>query len=185
MNDSIILIGPPTAGKSTQATLLAGRLGRPTIALDTVRWPIMAEIGYDRQSDNDFRAAGGFLSRYLYWSHFGPYVVERALADYGSGHIIDFGGAHHVGETEEQRRRLAAALTPFAHVFLLLPSPDAARSIAVLQARLAERPVTLNYDLLTRFVNYPPQWELAKHVIYTDGKTPDATCDDIIGLLAA
>jgi hypothetical protein len=183
MHNAVVLMGPPTAGKSTQATLLSARLGWPQRSLDKARWAYMADIGYSRDLDNRFRAAGGFLARYLYWSLFTPYAIERFLGDHHTQHVLDLGGAHTIAETDEQQQRLAAALAPFANVFMLLPSPDSARSIAVLNERLAAEPVTLNFEFITHFVTHVGQRTLAKHIIYTDGHTPDATCRHIMALV--
>jgi adenylate kinase family enzyme len=40
----VLLIGPINTGKSTLARLLAERLGRPHVSLDSVRWEYYREL---------------------------------------------------------------------------------------------------------------------------------------------
>jgi hypothetical protein len=169
------------AGKTTLAKLLAAELQIPRYSLDDLRWPYMKEIGYDKDLDNEFRRRGGFLARALYWQLFGAYVVERFLADHHGG-VLDFGGGHTVYDNRESLERVKRALARYPNVFLILPSPDMNSSIHVLTDRLAKEPVELNFDFVTHFVRHPANYELAKHIVYTEGRTAGECKDLILGL---
>lgn len=181
MKSDIILIGPPTAGKSTLAKLIAEELGLPNYSLDELRWKYMREIGYDKELDNEIRQKGGFLARALYWQLFGAYTVERFLDEYKDG-VLDFGGGHTVFDSEESNDRIKRALAPYPNVFLILPSPNLNESYRILSERLAREPVELNFDFIAYFLRHPANYAVAKHTIYTNGRSATACRDLIIEL---
>lgn len=182
MPDDIILIGPPMAGKSTLAQSLSVAMNLPAYNLDELRWGYMREIGYDKALDDEIRCRGGFLARALYWQLFGPYTVERFLAEHHNC-IMDFGGGHTVYDSTEAQIRVKRALAPYPNVVLVLPSPDLDRSIEILNDRLAQEPVELNFDFSRHFVKHPANYELARHIIYTEGKSVDDSTDELLGLI--
>jgi hypothetical protein len=179
MSTEIILIGPTKAGKSTLAALLAQRLGIPACSLDAARWQYMREIGHDKQLDDQFRERGGALARVLYWQLFGPYVVERFLAEH-SGCVMDFGAGHTVYDSTEMLERVERAMAPYPNVFLILPSPDPETSIHVLNERLAVEGVWYNFDFSAHFVRHASNYKLAKHIVYTEQRTPEQCADGIL-----
>ena len=181
MPTEIILVGPTKVGKSTLALLLAKRLGIPACSLDDARWQYMREIGYDKQLDNLFRELGGTLARVLYWQLFSPYAVERFLAEH-SGCVMDFGAGHTVYDSTEMFERVERALAPYPNVYLILPSPDPQESIRILNERLAAEDVRFNFDFSAHFVKHPSNYRLAKAFVYTEGKTPEQTVDEILAL---
>ena len=83
-----------------------------------------------------------------------------------------------------------AALAPYRNVVLLLPSPDLDESAAVLRARTSgiawlERIREQNgFDLNERFLRHRSNFDLAKHIVYTQNKSPQETRDEILKLLA-
>ena len=180
----IILIGPTKAGKSTLAALLSERLRIPRCSLDDARWAYMREIGYDKELDTLFRELGGTLARVLYWQLFGPYAVERFLAEH-SGCVMDFGAGHTVYDSTEMLERVERALMPYPNVFLILPSPDPQESIRILNERLAAEGVRYNFDFSAHFVKHSSNYRLAKAIVYTEDKTPEQTADEILGLCSS
>jgi hypothetical protein len=101
--------------------------------------------------------------------------------------VIDFGAGHSVYEDAALFARVESALAPFPYVILLLPSPDLDESVAILNERFAallEREVgEVDPALLTlnaHFTKHPSNTRLAKLTVYTEGKTPEETCDEIL-----
>ncbi|MBZ0292940.1 MAG: shikimate kinase [Anaerolineae bacterium] len=184
---TVILIGPMCAGKSTLGALLAERLGLPQYAVDEHRWDFYKEIGYDEAAASKIaKSEDGMLGLLRYWKPFEAHAVERVLATQ-SNCIIDFGAGHSVYEDPNLFARVQAAFAPYPYVILLLPSPDLDESVAILNARfteLLEREVGIVdpavLDMNARFTKHPSNHRLAKIVIYTNGKTPQATCDEIL-----
>jgi hypothetical protein len=184
---TVILIGPMSAGKSTVGTLLAEKLGIPQYAVDDDRWDYYKEAGYDEvTARNIVNSDEGMLGFLRYCKPFEAYAVERVLATH-RGCVIDFGAGHSVYEDAALFARVESALAPFPHVILLLPSPDPDESVAILNERFAvllERelgevdPALLSLN--AHFTKHPSNRRLAKMAIYTEDKTPEETCDEIL-----
>lgn len=191
MQSTIILIGPMSAGKSTIAQLLAGKLRIPRYEVDEHRLAYYREIGYDdAQAAQIFHSDEGMVGLMRYWKPFEAHTVERVLADQ-RGAVIDFGAGHTVYEDEALFERVSRALAPFPNVILLLPSPDLDESVRVVNDRFAallrEEVGAVDPELLRvneHFVRHPSNHRLAKIVIYTNGKTPEETCAEILERIA-
>lgn len=187
MQPTIILIGPMSAGKSTIAQLLAEKLGMPRYEVDEHRLAYYREIGYDdAQAAQIFHSDDGMVGLMRYWKPFEAHAVERVLADQ-RGSVIDFGAGHTVYEDEALFERVRRALAPFPNVILLLPSPDLDESVRVVNERFAallrEEVGAVDPALLRvneHFVRHPSNRRLAKIVVYTEGKTPEETCAEIL-----
>lgn len=186
MENTIILIGPICCGKSTIAQLLAEALAVPRHELDELRWAYYREIGYDEQAAVLAASEQGMMGIINYWKPFEAHAVERALADH-SNCVIDCGAGHSVYEDEALFSRVAQALAPFPQVILLLPSPDLAESVRILNGRFADllskemgeadpELLRLNEDFVRRDCNR----RLAKMTIYTQGETPEQTAQRIL-----
>ena len=186
-NPTIILIGPMCAGKSTIAQLLADRLGIKRQELDSLRDGYYDEIGYDRELASKIaNGEEGMMGLIKYWKPFEAHAVERALSEHKNC-VLDFGAGHSVYEEDELFTRVQNALQPFDHVILILPSPDLDESVEILNGRFSELlekevgkvdPKLL--DLNEHFVKHPSNGQLAKITIYTQGKSPEETCDEIL-----
>jgi shikimate kinase len=70
VDTTIVLIGPPGAGKTTVAPLLGKRLGRRVIDLDTERWAYYAEIGYSHDHAQRLVEERGVEALIAYWKPF-------------------------------------------------------------------------------------------------------------------
>lgn len=174
----IILIGPMGAGKSTQGRLLSERLGVPQVAVDDLRWDYYKEIGWSREEQERLGAEEGFAGIYRYWKPFEAYAIGRVLADHHHC-VIDFGAGHSVYHDEAQFAQVRQAMAPYPNVVLLLPTPDLDESVAILRAprqfRIAGQ--ELNPFFTTHML------KLAKQIIYTKGKTPEETTDEVAALV--
>jgi shikimate kinase len=197
MSTDIILIGPMGAGKSTQGKLLSEKLNLPRCAMDEVRFGYYREIGYDEALAEQIQRREGFLGLYRYWKAFEIHAVERVLAEHRHC-VIDFGAGHSVYEDEALFARAQRALAPYKNVVLLLPSPDLDEAVRLLRERSSgfelvrnlrsgarawarnRRPSDGGFDFAEYFVKHPSNHALAKIVVYTHGKTPEETRDEIL-----
>jgi shikimate kinase len=181
MSSDIILIGPMSAGKSTQGELLSEKLQIPRRSMDDLRFAYYQEIGYDEELAKQIAERDGFLGLYRYWKPFEIHAVERLLAEH-TGCVIDFGAGHSVYEDADLFARAQRALAPYENVVLLLPSPDLDESVRLLNERTGGC-VSEGFDFCDHFVRHHSNHDLAKIVVYTHGKTPQETRDEILGRL--
>jgi shikimate kinase len=179
--EEIVLIGPPAAGKSTVARLLAARLGIPRVSLDDARWRYFYEIGYDAALADKLLAQAGFAAVYRHWKPYEAHAVKRVLEDHARC-VFDLGAGNSVFADELLFEEVRAAFAPFRHVVLLLPSRDPAESIEILRRR---RPADASkgVDLYEHFIYHPSNRELSTHVVVTGDRTAEQTCDEIVRLL--
>jgi len=178
----VILIGPVRTGKSTVGKLLSEKLGRPQISLDDLRWKYFREIGYDDTLAKTIRRQGGFLALVLYWHLFDAYAIERVLAEHHNC-IFDFGAGAGASESQENMARVELALAAYPNVVLILPSPNTDETLHILKARDSHPPADLNFDLNRHFLERGFYRRLAKHTVFTKGKLPEETRDEILGLV--
>ncbi|MEP6925659.1 MAG: shikimate kinase [Pyrinomonadaceae bacterium] len=176
----LILIGPIRTGKSTVGKLLAERLNLPQRSLDIIFDSYLDGIGYDRKYAAELKKIG-FYELTKYWKPFEPYGVEQIVSEPEAA-VIDLGGGHSTYEDETLFTRVKKALLPFPNVFLIMPSPDLNESIAILNER-TNGFVSNGFDFHDNFVRSHCNYELAKQTVYTKGKTPEETCEEIEKLL--
>jgi shikimate kinase len=183
----IVLIGPMRAGKSTLAQLLAEVLGIPRVSMDDgeVVGKYFEEAGFEADVARLFERDADPLGYARYIWPFFPHVLERLLAEHRHC-VIDLGAGHSVYEEEAAFARVQRALDPYRNIVLVLPSPDMERSAAVLRERTTDvdwlRQVREQHgiDFNEQFLRHPSNHALAKIVVYTEGKTPEETRDEIL-----
>jgi shikimate kinase len=180
-NTTVILIGPVGVGKSTLGRLLAAKLGVPQRPMDRHRWSYYNEIGYENELADRLYKEKGFVGVYRYWKPFEAYAVWRLLSDY-SDCVIDMGGGHTVYEDDALFARIQKILEPYPNVILLLPTPDLDESVRILRERAGDE-VSTDLDFHEHFVKHHSNHDLAKIVVYTEGKTPEESCEEISALL--
>ncbi len=181
LRTEIVLIGPPFTGKSTLGNLLAIELGLPQVSLDTLRWDYFREIGFDDSLAKEIRHKGGFLAIVAYWSLFNAHAIERILNDFHHC-VFDFGAGPIVFENKILESQITTALKPFVNVVHLLPSPNLDTSIQILRERGKHLQGTnaQGFDWSAFFVKREANRQLAKHDVFTEGKTPTETCHEIL-----
>jgi len=179
----VILIGPIGAGKSTLSKLIAEKLGIPSRHMDQVRVRYYKEIGYDDDLAQQILNKDSFLGLYRYWKPFEAHAVERLLSE-NEEVVIDFGGGHSVYEDDALFARVQKALAPYPYVILILPSPDKEKSVKILNERTGGV-VSEGFDFHEHFVTHHSNYDLAKHIIYTEGKTPEETCAEIVEIITS
>jgi shikimate kinase len=177
----VILIGPIGAGKSTLSNLIAEKLGIPCRHMDQVRVRYYKEIGYDDDLAQQILIKDSFLGLYRYWKPFEAHAVERLLSE-NEEVVIDFGGGHSVYEDDALFARVQKALAPYPYVILILPSPEKEKSVKILNERTGGV-VSEGFDFHEHFVTHHSNYDLAKHIVYTEGKTPEETCAEIVEII--
>lgn len=155
----------------------------PQVSQDQVRWKYYREIGYDEDLARIIRQQGGFLALVLYWQQFVAYAVERMLSDYQNC-VIDFGAGGCIVENDEGFARIQRALAPYPNVILLLPSADLEESVEILAERDPHPPKDLKFDFTQHYFARGLYSKLAKHTVYTKGKSPTESCEEISRILA-
>lgn len=190
MDTNIILIGPLATGKTTVGKLLSETLNIPALELDDLRWTYFAEIGYDPDHAEQLRREGGIKARGAYWKPFEIHSVERILQDYPSGHVLSFGAGNTAYDDPAHLERLRRAFAPYPYVILLLPSPNVDDSLRILMERFralvpdcAEDDLKQVTELNRYFLEHPANAQLAKHTIYTAGKSAAETCTTILAAI--
>jgi shikimate kinase len=170
------------AGKSTQGKLLASKLGLPQCPMDRYRWDYYKEIGYDEEFAKKLGRVD-FWALYMYWKEFECYSVERLLSEH-SNCVIDFGAGHSVYEIDTHFARVEKVMKPYRNVVLILPSPDKDESYRLLSERAGWTPAPGEFTMNGHFVKHHSNYDLAKHIVYTKGKSPEETRDEILERIA-
>ncbi len=179
----IILIGPMAAGKSTVAKELAKLTGIRNVPMDRVRWYYYFKDGFTLEEE---LSQPSFKEVMEYWKPFEVKAVQRIISEFSDA-IIDFGAGHSYFPDPNQFETVETILSPFPNIFLLLPTPDPARSLEICNERLKlrknkpldETEITAN----RAFIEHESNRKLAKHILFTDGKSAETSAREILALL--
>ncbi len=179
----LILIGPTGAGKSTLGLLLAARLNLPSVSMDGVAEPYYDECDFSIAVFQKLRSEQGFLKTHRQWEPVRVHAIERVLSACGRV-VLDLGAGHTHYEDPMMFDRVRQAIVPCPNVILLLPSADLDRSVRLLKERCKEERggdwVRDGYDFIEHWVKDSCNHDLATLTVFTEGKTPTETCDDIL-----
>jgi shikimate kinase len=180
--ESIIFIGPIGAGKSTISKMVAEKLSLPCFSLDEE--PHLAtSVGFDVWLYKQIHDQKGLLAAYEYRRSFYDRLVPLFLASHDHG-VLDFGGGHPIAPDPKKQETIKKALAPYEHIFLLMPTPNPEESIQILRRRNQIPDDVPDFNALYFQGGNRTFWEIAKHVLYTNGKTPEETRDEVLRLLA-
>lgn len=177
MVEPIILIGPLKAGKSTVGKLLAEQLKLPFYSLDALEKRYTIPAGFDEAVAEDIRWQSGAWAWYGYRRQFFADAVIQFLAEHGEG-VLELGGGHPILPDAASQARVNEALASYKNIVLLLPHPDKETTLRILNGRL--RPEWRADDWNRHFLAGDQFQTLATLTIYTQNKTPEQTCAEII-----
>ena len=110
MTTEIVLIGPGCSGKSTIGWLLSESLGLPQVPLDSIKYDLFKEIGYDEAYAKELYKTKGFPELHKYWRPFDVHSVKRVLENRNC--VIDFGAGCGVYDDAAQFDEVRHALGP-------------------------------------------------------------------------
>src|SRR5437588_12055545 len=122
MKESIILIGPIGAGKSTIAELLSKRLSIPWYSLDAEAQKYAEPLGYKIRRWHAIKRRDLFRA-YEYRRSFYDDIVVQFLATHDHG-ILDFGGGHPIVPDRNKQENIKNTFKPYRNIFLLMPTTD-------------------------------------------------------------
>jgi len=176
--DSIILIGAIGVGKSTQAQLLSEKLNMPRCSYDDVKGKYWQKLGLNTETAKYISKEYGSYAMISYMNEF-KYKTVCAIVEDHPGHVIDFGGGAQTFDEPHQIAKVQAAFAPYANVFFLTPSTDLATNIKTLPGLKEDFPIN------AYLIMHPTNELLAKHTVYTLGKSPEMIRDEIIGIIKA
>lgn len=182
LGEPIILIGPLKSGKSTVGKLLAERLGCTFTSLDRQEKKYTIPAGFDETKAEALRKSSGDWVWYTYRRSFFAVAVEQFLTEHPEG-VLELGGGHPLVPDMRMQQQIAQALAPFRNVFLLMPTNDIEKSLAIMNLRL--RPEWRSDDWNRNFLADDRFWQLAKHVVYTEDQSPDDTVTQIVHILSS
>ena len=183
----IVLIGPACAGKSTVGDLLGEALSTAHVDADHVAERYYLEAGWSVERFRSVELRSGLLEAYRDGEQAMVFALEQVLGNH-RGCVFSLGAAHTHFVTRAIIERARQILAPFEHVVLLLPSPDPARSVAILRDRC--RAVGLHSwrdagcDLIERWVTDDCNREFATLTVHTEGQDAEGTRDEIMSALA-
>jgi len=174
----IILLGPLGVGKSTIAAKLSSALGLPRCCYDEIKSGYLEGAGFELRQAHRIRDTKGMYEMCMYTNQFAVEVLERVLGEH-PGHVIDLGAGSYCFEEAWQVSRAKEMFRSIKNSILLMPSADLATCILTLPGVRERRYMN------TYFIMHPLNLALARHTLYTSGKTPELTTTEAIELIHA
>jgi hypothetical protein len=111
---------------------------------------------------------------------FEAHAIERAVAQL-DGCILEVDSPQGAFADLDLLARVRSALEPCPEVVLLLPCPDLEEALQRIEERQQVR--VNGMEINEHFVRHRSNHELAKRVVYTKGKSPRETCEEIAALI--
>lgn len=168
-NNTIILIGPMGTGKSTIARLLAGKIENgQRLAIDS-----------RGQFEELYKKEKNFHN----FKNFEFVLTGTILSSLKSPCVIDFGAGHSIYEDPILREKMKEICSKFKNIVLLLPSQDNETSRRVLLERRNIKPGSHKDKDNWHFITAPNNYEIATHIVYEEGKSPEEILKEILNLV--
>jgi shikimate kinase len=178
---TVVLIGPPGAGKSTVGPLLAASLGVSFVDVDEVGAAYYRAAGQPLESFVDKIDSEGFPSAHRWWQPARASAAAGLVLDH-PGAVIAFGAGHSHFEDRSQIESARSAVADCT-VVLLLPDIDQRRSLETLRARcLDSKGHDWNrddHDYLANWVASEQNKFIADIVVYSGDLTPERYAEKI------
>lgn len=124
----------------------------------------------------------GFEAAYRYLKPYEAYALERGLGEHPDS-VMEVVATQCVYEDNVLLERARQALQPYDYVVLLLPTTDLDQSVRILEER--QRVLFDGMEMNEHFVPHRSNHDLARLTVYTEGKTPEQTADEVLGLVQA
>ena len=179
----IIFIGSVCVGKSTQGKLIAEAIDKRSISLDDIANKYYESMGFKRSQFEKIKKQNGFMEAYRLLKPYEAYAAKQVLSDYPNC-VIDFGAGHSYYEDKLAFESVKKAMSEYGNIIFLLPYPDLDRSVLVLRQRSIQQRgknwIYDGYDFIEQWVKGNCNHHLATLTIYTEGKTPEETKDEIL-----
>lgn len=175
----LVLIGPPTAGKTTLALAFAKSLGMEYVGLDTVRLQIFEELNYDAKKADFLLKNKGFDALFEYWRPFECIVLEVCLNEF-TDCVFDVGAGYVIQNEPDMIARTDQSLAPFSHIVQVGLSSDPKTTALLMKQRLSARDnlfkgkedyTEIDAALIRIFSNTPVYSHYAHHTLYTYNRT--------------
>lgn len=179
MPEHIVLIAPPGIPKMVVGVHTARMLDLPLHSPDDFTDDEWKTFGFDATADVKSWAEGGAYANYQ---------LHRSLRLRVLGHMLNkpersvivLPPDYVVQEDADLLEQTKALLDNIKYVILLTPTDNVNENAVLLDADLKDFP---DWSVVNAYwVNNPSNERLAKHIVYTKGKTEEQTRDEILAL---
>jgi shikimate kinase len=179
---SIVLIGPPAAGKSTVGKALADALGRDFVDADAACPPLYAEVGWTIDRLQELANDVGYEQAHLAWEDALAHAVERTITLFPHA-VIALGAGHSHLTQDHLFARVTRALTT-ERVVSIRPAIDVETSVSVLRQRCI---ASKGHDWMRDGIDWLHRWcsdgrdeSLANESVHNAGQTVNQSVDRIL-----
>ena len=169
------------AGKTTVGKIITDSWAFAYDHLWQSSFEIIKEIGFAPEQQGEAYPRGGMDGLYRFMMPFDAYAIRRVLEGKPQG-VLELGAPQSVLDDPELFAQAQQTLLPFRNVVLLIPAPDREESFRILESR-EEKTLINGKEIAEYFVTQSLNAELAKHTVYTKGKTPERTGEEMLSLV--
>jgi len=176
LKHTIILIGTEDSTVAEIGKSLASLLAMPFLDLQESSQQYFDETDFDEQLLEQAWKRDGINGVYQYMVPYHIHAIERGVNEHNNC-VIRLGALQAVFDDNLLLEIVSEFLKPFS-VVLIQPVEDKNESIRLVRERNSE--MYNGMELNEYFLTHRSNFDLAKHTVYTKGKTPDQTVEDIL-----